>query len=96
MTIIEYGDIFTYLEFIQTKIELYTKDIINNDLRYKLFKEFIIKDLDNMLDILYKEWSVDLYYTLDNNFKNKEEFVNLLKDLYEHIEKEKNNYLKEQ
>ena len=93
----EYSDIYTYLEFIQTKLELYTKDVIDNDLRYKLFKEFIIKDINNNLDILYKEWCIDLLVGLSEPDKTntKEDFVNDLEWLYNEIDKVKYNYLEE-
>lgn len=93
----EYSDIYTYLEFIQTKLELYTKDVIDNDLRFRLFKEFIIKDIENNLDILYKEWHVDLLVGLSEPDKtnNKEDFVNDLEWLYNEIDKVKNDYLEE-
>lgn len=93
----EYSDIYTYLEFIQIKLELYTKDVIDNYLRYKLFKEFIIKDIENNLDILNEEWHIDLWLGLQEpkKIKNKEDFVNDLEWLYNEIDKVKYNYLEE-
>lgn len=87
-------EIYDYLEFLEEKLDLYINYLIVKD--YIPFIEFMYKDINKDLDILYKDQRVEVGELSQDSYKSIESLLEDFKWLYNNIKKEKYKYLIEE